>query len=189
MVRRLALAALVGAALVWTAPAEAQVRRPAQRAAKKGIVERAGSPRRQGLAAEDLVMRLVEAPPEKRRELLDDNPRFQRLPPQQRRRILNRLKQIDEMRPDERAALVERYHLFSRLEPAKRERARELYQEWSKLPAARRQMMTRAVGRLRGIDPANRPTALESEPMKERFTEAERKLIGEIVDLAPGPGR
>ena len=187
MRRRMALAALVGVALALSLPAEAQVRRPAQRAAKKGIVERKAPLRRPGPGPEDLIMRLVETPPEKRRELLDDNPRFQRLPPFQRRRILDRLKQIDEMPPQERAQLVERYHLFSRLEPAKRERARELYLEWGKLPAARRQMMTRAVGRLRGIDPGDRQAALESEAMKERFSASERKLIAEIAELAPGP--
>jgi len=187
MWRRMAWAALVVAAVTLGLPAEAQVRRPAERAAKKGIVERKAPLRRPGPTPEDLVMRLVETPPDKRRELLDDNPRFQRLPPFQRRRILDRLKQIDEMPPEERAQLVERYHLFSRLEPARRERARELYQEWVRLPPARRQMMTRAVGRLRGMEPSARPEALESGPMKERFSATERKLIGEIAELAPGP--
>ncbi|MEZ5367237.1 MAG: DUF3106 domain-containing protein [Bryobacterales bacterium] len=151
------LALVAGFALAAIPPASAQ----APRAAKKSIVPRKAA-RRGPPSAEDFLMRLVEMPPERRREMLANSPRFQRLPPAQRRRILDRVQQIDKMNPEERAALLERYHLFSRLPPEKRERARELYGEWSKLPAARRQMMTRAVGRLRGISLADRAAALES---------------------------
>ena len=98
--------------------------------AKKGIVQRPPAARRPAPNAEDFVMRLVQQPPERRREMLANNQRFQRLPRKQRQKVLDRLEQIDKMKPAERAQLIERYHLFSRLEPAKRERARELYVEW-----------------------------------------------------------
>jgi hypothetical protein len=181
--RRAALALLLGAALGLAAPADAQVRRPG----KKGIVEQPGPRRRPAMGAEDYIMRLVEMPPERRRELLNRSPRFRRLPEPERKRILARLKQIDEMPSAEREQLLERYHLFSRLPPEKRERARELYRDWTRLPAERRRMMTRAVGRLRAVDPSQRAKALESEEMTSRFDEKELALIREIVDLAPAP--
>jgi hypothetical protein len=184
--RRIALALTLGAA-AWCicAPASAQIRRPAQRPAKKGIVQQPnGRPR---MAAEDFIMRLVEMPPERRRALLDNSPRFRRLPEPERRRILSRLEQIDKMPPAEREQLLERYHLFSRLDPQKRERARELYGEWVKLDPPRRRMMTRAVARLRAMEPGERAKTLESQPFADRFDENERKLIGEIASLAPGP--
>lgn len=184
MGRRTMLAALVGVTMCCAAPSFAQIRRPAQRAAKKGIVEQR---RTGGANAEDFIMRLVEQAPERRREMLDNNPRFQSLPRPQRQRILDRLKQIDEMKPEEREQLVERYHLFSRLEPEKRERARELYRQWVKIPGPRRQIMTRAVARLRRLDAAQRRAALQSGAMTDRFNQEERNLIGEIAELAPGP--
>ena len=192
MGRRGMLAALLGAAICCAAPLHAQIRRPGPRVAKKagarkGIVPRNPQARRSAPNAEDFIMRLVQQPPERRREILAKNQRFQKLPRRQRQRILDRLKQIDEMKPQERAQLVERYNLFSRLEPAKRERARELYQDWVKIPSTRRRMMTQAVARLRRLDPARRPAALESQGFTSRFTEDERKLIGEIVEIAPGP--
>lgn len=184
MRRRAILALVAGLALAVAQPAPAQ----APRAAKKGIVPRKAA-RRAPPSAEDFLMRLVEMPPERRKEMLAKSPRFQRLPEAQRRRMLDRLDQIDKMKPEERAALLERYHLFSRLPEQKRERARALYAEWVKLPPQRRQMMTRAVGRLRAIAAERRAEALKSEPMTSRFNAQERKLIGEIVDLAPGPAQ
>ena len=175
------LAAMLGAALCCATPSYAQIRRPAQRAAKKAIIQRAAARR-----AEDFIMQLVEQPPDKRRETLAGNPRFQNLPRMQRQRILTRLEQIDQMKPEERAQLIERYHLFSRLDPAKRERARELYRQWITIPGPKRQMMTRAVARLRRLDPEQRPAALASSAFTERFDDRERELIGEIASIAPG---
>jgi hypothetical protein len=153
------------------------------------MIEQGSQAGRGRVTAEDFVMRLVEQPPARRRQMLDNSPRFQRLPEAQRKRILARLHQIDAMSPQEREGLLERYHLFSRLEPDKRERARELYRDWVKLPAERRRTMTRAVARLRGIEAGDRAKALESEAVTSRFSAEERALVGEIVGLAPGPAR
>ncbi len=187
MTRRATAAALLGVALSLAAPSHAQIRRPAQRAAKKRIAPRRPQARRQGSGAEDFIMRLVQQPPARRKQMLANNRRFQNLPSSQRKRILARIEEIDKMQPEERAQLIERYNLFSRLAPEQRENARALYQQWVNVPASKRQLMTRAITRLRRLDPARRPAVLESPAMTQRFNDEERKLIGQIAEIAPGP--
>jgi len=198
MVFRYRAIALAVAALAWPAapqlaaqpgPARQIVQaepqrggRPGPRPGKKGP----GAGRRPDL--NDTVLRLMQLPPERRREVLRSNPRLRNMPPAQRRELLQRMERIDRMSPDDRELLLQRYQLFSRLRPEQQGEARALYRRWAALPRARRALMTRGVQRLRGLPAEERMAALESKGFQDRFSQQELEMLRDLVELT-GPER
>jgi hypothetical protein len=131
------------------------------------------------------VQRLMEVAPARRREMLANNRRFQRLPTAQRRAIEARLQRFDRLPAEERELMVQRYQLFSRLNPARQSQARTAYREWSGLPRARRNRITQAVRRLRNSTPEGRLEILESERFAGLFDEEDRQIIERLLSLTP----
>lgn len=131
------------------------------------------------------VQRLMEVKPERRREMLANNRRFQRLPTAQRRAIEARLQRFDRLPANERELLVQRYQLFSRLDPSRQSQARTMYREWSQLPRARRNRITQVVRRLRNSPPENRAEILQSERFAGMFDQEDREIIDRLLGLTP----
>jgi hypothetical protein len=155
--------------------------RPSDRRAPR---ERPGNPKQSGpTALNDMVLRLMEMPPARRREALRNSPRLRNMPERQRAQLLGRLDQIDRMSADERELLVQRYQLFSRLKPEQQRRARTLYRDWAGLPRDRRILMTRGIQRLRRMPVAERKAALDSDAFTERFSDSELQMLQDLSNL------
>jgi plasmid maintenance system killer protein len=133
----------------------------------------------------NLVMRLMQMPPDRRREFLQSNERLRQLPVGSRAAIERRLKQIDEMPEDERELLIQRYQLFSRLGPNQQATARSLYEDWQSMPRERRQEMTEAVRRLRQTPAAEREQALGAQRFQRRFSKQEQEMVRQLLKMTP----
>jgi len=131
------------------------------------------------------VQRLMEVEPERRKELLANNRRFQRLPAAQRRAIENRLREFDKLPAERRELLIQRYQLFSSLGPNQQTQARVLFRQWTALPRPRRTAIAQAVRRLRNAQPNARAEMMTSERFTGLFDESERDLIERLLELAP----
>ncbi len=180
-------ASLLLAASLCAATAAAQSRdtfRPAQDSPRRP----AGADADRAARANSInafVQRLMEVEPERRKELLANNRRFQRLPAAQRRAIEDRLRQFDKLPAERRELLIQRYQLFSSLGPNQQTQARALFRQWTALPRPRRVAIVQAVRRLRNAQPDARAEIIASERFSERFDDAERELIKKLLELAP----
>jgi len=181
------LASLLLAASLGVATAAAQSRdtfRPAQDAPRRPAGPDANrSARANSINA--FVQRLMEVEPDRRKELLANNRRFQRLPAAQRRAIENRLREFDKLPAERRELLIQRYQLFSSLGPNQQTQARSLFRQWTGLPRPRRTAIVQAVQRLRNAQPDARAEMLASERFTTLFDESERGLIEKLLELAP----
>jgi hypothetical protein len=166
-------------------------KRPGAVGARKGILpqrrpqKRAPAGNAQAAAVNNLVMRLMQMPPDRRREFLQSNERLRQLPVGSRAAIERRLKQIDEMPEDERELLIQRYQLFSRLGPNQQATARSLYEDWQSMPRERRQEMTEAVRRLRQTPAAEREQALGAQRFQRRFSKQEQEMVRQLLKMTP----
>lgn len=142
-------------------------------------------PNRPGL--NQFIERLMQLEPTRRREMLANNRRYQRLPEAQRREIERRLEEFDKLPLARREMLIQRFQLFSRLRPEQQAEARRLYRAWSQLPRDRRLRITQAVQRLHNADPEARRHALESERFAELYDNDDRSLIEGLLSLRPEP--
>jgi hypothetical protein len=131
------------------------------------------------------VQHLMEVKPDRRRELLAKNRRFQRLPAPQRRAIGNRLREFDKLPAERRELLIQRYQLFSRLGANQQTQARRLFRQWTDLPRPRRTAIVRAVRRLRNTQPDARAEMMATERFATLFGESEHALIERLLELAP----
>ncbi len=134
---------------------------------------------------QNLVEQLMTLSPEEQREFMHDNPQFQSLPPQHQENIQRRLEEFNRLPPARREALRERYGLFRRLTPEQQERARALFRKWNEQSVERRQELRREVRHLRESTPEERKVRMESEEFRGKFSEGERELLRELVELAP----
>ncbi|MDA0207127.1 MAG: DUF3106 domain-containing protein [Acidobacteria bacterium] len=191
MSRRIVLqrcfASLFLAVSLWVAPAAAQRRdtfSPAQDAPRRPAGPNAARAARAN-SINAFVQRLMEVEPDRRKELLANNRRFQRLPSAQRRAIENRLREFDKLPAERRELLIQRYQLFSRLGPNQKTQARSLFREWTALPRPRRTAIVQAVRRLRNAQPEARAEMMASERYATLFGESERDLIERLLELAP----
>jgi hypothetical protein len=176
-------AGLLLAAGLFVVTAAAQSRetfRPAQDAPRRPAAEDA---RANSINA--FVQRLMEVEPDRRKELLANNRRFQRLPAAQRRAIETRLRQFDELPAERRELLIQRYQLFSSLGPNQQTQARTLFRQWTALPRPRRTAIVQAVRRLRNAQPDARAGMIASESFATLFDESDRALIEQLLELAP----
>ena len=191
--RLIVLCAAVAAGALYVAPAplEAQaggvIRRVQRGVPKKGAQRIVPGTRQQARRqnTNDFIQRLMQMEPQRRREFLKNNQRYQRLPKANRESIEQRLKQFDKMPAEQRELLVSRYQLFSRLRPEQQKQARGIYNQWSKMPRERRNRVSAAVRRLRQAQPEQRAQMMGSSRYMEMFDEGERGMIEQILELQP----
>lgn len=179
-------ASLLLAASLCVATAAAQSRdtfRPAQDAPRRPAADADRTARANSINS--FVQRLMEVEPERRKELLANNRRFQRLPAAQRRAIENRLREFDKLPAERRELLIQRFQLFSSLGPNQQTQARTLFRQWNALPRPRRTAIAQAVRRLRNAQPGARAEMIASERFERLFDESERGLIEKLLELAP----
>jgi hypothetical protein len=179
-------ASLLLAASLCVATAAAQSRdtfRPAQDAPRRPSADRAA----RANSINGFVQRLMEVEPERRKEILANNRRFQRLPAAQRRAIEDRLREFDKLPAERRELLIQRYQLFSSLGPNQQTQARALFGQWTALPRPRRTAIVQAVRRLRNAQPDARAEMMASERFSTLFGDSERALIERLLELAPPP--
>ena len=193
----LALLALVGAASVaaWAQPV--QIAQGGRRGGGGGSIGRgprgpgAGALRgdiakqragRQELTQFRALDRLSRMAPEDRERLLS------RLPAARRRTVESSLQRFQAMPPERRQLLERRLRQFQGMTPERQNRLRTLTREMMDLPPERRNVLRREFGRLQGLSDEDRMDYTERQAFREQFSERERELLLELVEIAPPRG-
>ena len=121
--------------------------------------------------------------------------RLQRMSPEQRRRALNalpperrqifeqRLEAYARMNPEQRQRLARELENFRQLPPERQSALRDTRRKLAGMPIQRRRQIARELRNLREMDDEQRRTRMESSEFKERFTEEERRMIGDLSSV------
>lgn len=140
--------------------------------------------RRPGIAAprpDRALERLSRMSPEQRRRLLE------RLPPERRQRVEKQLEWYNSLTPDERDRLRQQLERFSDLPAERQDAARKLFRRFLTLSRERQQLLEEEFQRLGALEPAERLARLNSEECRSRYTQFERRLLQDYVDLLEPP--
>ncbi len=127
----------------------------------------------------NLFERLQRMSPAERQRFLS------RIPPEKRLDLEKRLRQIEEIPPDVRERLRREYDEFQQLPPERQDAIRRVLKQINDLEPRRRGQVRGAIASLRQLVPVVREDRMNSRRFKERFDEAEQKLIREAVEVLP----
>jgi hypothetical protein len=129
------------------------------------------------------VERLLAMPPEQRDRVLE------KLPQNQQNALRKRFEQFDQRPPEERARLLEMWKHLESLSPEKRELLTQQMQVFNALPEERRRVLGPALNRLRRLGPEERDALLKRDAFRGRFSENELKMMTDIAENYPLPGK
>jgi hypothetical protein len=127
----------------------------------------------------NLLERLQRMSPAERARFLD------RIPPDRRLELERRLRQIDQIPPDVRDRLKREYDEFQQLPPERQQAVRRISKEINELEPRRRGAVRGALHFLRQQSPTVREERMNSRPFKNRFSEAEQRLLREALEVLP----
>lgn len=127
----------------------------------------------------NFLEKLQRMSPQERRRFLD------RIPPDRRLELERRLRQLEEIPPDVRERLRREYDEFQQLPAERQEAIRKVLKQLNELPPPRRGPVRNAIGMLRHMSPAQREDRMNGRHFKNRFDEAEQRLIREALETLP----
>lgn len=127
----------------------------------------------------DILQRLERMSPEERRRVLD------RLPPGRRARIEQRLRDYEKLSPQERRRLRRQYGRFREMRPEEQDRARKLFRMFQQLRQDRRHAVRQEYMRLSRMNDEDRLARISTPEYRAGFTDDERRMIDEMLALAP----
>ena len=93
------------------------------------------------------------------------------------------------MSPQQQDRFLDHVEEYEHMPPGARQEARELYRREQSLPASRQQAVHNAVHELDGLSPQERQQRLSSPEFRSRFTDTEREIIGQAVEMEPRPNQ
>ena len=116
-------------------------------------------------------------------QALRSDPEFQKLPAQQQQHLIDRLHEFNDLPPQQRQRMLTRMDAFEHLTPEQQKQAREIFGQVRQLPDDRRQMFRRGVRQLADAPAEQRATILESPDFHNNYSDNERDLMRQIVQL------
>ena len=128
-----------------------------------------------------ILDRLSKMDPAEREKLLS------KLPPQRRRWAEESLQRFEKMPPERRRALEQRFQQFSQMTPERQQHLRELMRTLGQLPMERRQSIQAEFRKIKHMPVEDRLDYTSSSNFNEKFDEADRELLLDLVDTAPDP--
>ena len=123
--------------------------------------------------------------PAQQLQALQQEPGFDRLPPQVQMRLERRLYQLDAMPPAQRERTLQYMEAIERMTPDERQQLAQAMQRVNEFPINRQMQMRRAFRTLRELPKDQRQQALNSPPLREQFSEPERRILGQLLSVAP----
>ena len=127
--------------------------------------------------------KLYRLSPEERQRALSN------LPSPRRQNIEKRLQEFDKMPAGQQDRVRERLEKLNALPQERRVEVRRSIQEFSQFPQERKAGLNREVRKLAAMDPAAREQYLASSGFREKYSEGDRKLIADLVEVAPSAAR
>lgn len=120
---------------------------------------------------------------------LQSDPAFRHLAPQQQDLMRQRLQRFNSLTPEQQDRMLDRMEVREHLPPEQRQEENELAQRYHGLPSGRQQAVKSAVNELRSVSPQERQQRLSSPEFRSRFTDNEREIIGQALEIRPQPSR
>jgi hypothetical protein len=128
-----------------------------------------------------VLERISKMAPEDRERMIS------RLPEARRKRVQEGLRWLDTLSPEQRQQLVNQLQRFSQMSPERQQRLRGLVRELTAHPPHRREALRREFQSLQRMTDAQQRERIESAEFKGAYSEAERRLILDLVENAPPP--
>ena len=122
-------------------------------------------------------------PADQQEQALRADPEFQKLPEQQQQHLIDRLHQFNNLPPQQRERMLARMDAFEHLTPEQQEQARQIFGQIRQLPDQRRQQFRRGMRQLAEAPAKQRAGMLESNDFRNNYTDNERDLMRQVVDL------
>ena len=122
-------------------------------------------------------------------QALRADPEFQKLPQQQQQHLIDRLHQFNDLPPQQRQRMLTRMDAFEHLTPEQQQQARQIFGQIRQLPEERRQQFRRGIRQLADAPAEQRAGILESPDFRNNYTDNERDLMHQIVQLNILPPR
>ncbi|HZU23721.1 MAG TPA: DUF3106 domain-containing protein [Terriglobales bacterium] len=142
-----------------------------------------------GPHAGDWLRRNRNLPLNQQLQQLQSDPAFRRLAPQQQDQMRERLQHFNSLTPEQQDRMLDRMEMREHLPPEQRQEENELARRYRGLPAGRQQAVKNAVSELSALPPQERQQQLSSPLFRSRFTDNEREIIGQALEMRPTQGR
>jgi hypothetical protein len=123
--------------------------------------------------------------PAQQMQALRQEPGFDRLPPQMQARLEKRLYQLNAMPPAQRERTLQYMEAIEHMSPEQRQQLAQAMQRVNEFPFNRQMQMRRAFRSLRELPKDQRLQALNSPPLLYQFSEPERRILGQLLSVAP----
>ncbi len=123
--------------------------------------------------------------PQQRENALRQEPGFNRLPQDQQQRLINRMHTLNEATPEQRQRMLQRNEIFEHLNPEQKAGVRGASQAFHQMPIDRQTEMRRAFKALRGVQPEQRQSILDSARFQQQFSPQERTVLGNLLAVEP----
>ncbi len=123
--------------------------------------------------------------PTQQLQALQQEQGFDRLPPQVQMRLERRLYQLDAMPPAQRERTLQYMEAIERMTPDERQQLAQAMQRVNEFPLNRQMQMRRAFRTLRELPKDQRQQALDTPPLRDQFSEPERRILGQLLSVAP----
>jgi hypothetical protein len=130
------------------------------------------------------VQRMMAMTPEQRERILE------KLPPQQQANVRQRLENFDRLPPAEKARRLQLLEGFSNLPPEKQRILERQLPAYNALPPEKKEILGfKGIQQLARMSDSERQARLNSEELKSKFSPAELKMISDIAENYPFPGK
>lgn len=120
---------------------------------------------------------------------LQSDPAFRHLAPQEQDQMRQRLQRFNSLTPEQQDRMLDRMEVREHLPPEQRREEYELAQRYRGLPSGRQQAVKGALNELTPLSPQERQQRLSSPEFRSRFTDNEREIIGQALEIRPQSGR
>lgn len=142
-----------------------------------------------GPHAGDWLRRNRTMPLNQQLQQLQSDPAFRRLPPQEQDQMRQRLQRFNSLTPEQQDRVLDRMEIREHLPPEQRQEENQLARRYNGLPSGRQQAVKNALRELNSLPPQERQQRLSSPEFRSRFTDNEREIIGQAIEIRPNTGR
>ncbi len=120
---------------------------------------------------------------------LANDPEFQKLPPDKQDHFKERLRDFNNLTPEQRQRILQRMDAFEHLTPDQQEQARKIWGQVRQMPDGQRRHFRQGMRELAGAKPEERAALLDSPDFHSKYTDEERGLMKQFVELNVLPDR
>ena len=120
---------------------------------------------------------------------LTSDPDFQNLPQDKQDHLKERLREFNNLPPDQRQRILQRMDAFEHLTPEQQDQARQIFTRVRQMPDEQRKHFREGMRQLADAKPEQRQNLVDSSDLRSRYTDEERGLMKQFVNLNVLPDR